>query len=313
MHLPWFKLSRSLLLVIVGCLCTGSAAQQRNGLYRCSQRSLRVALAQIPVEDGDPARNMRLAKAAAREASRHGVDLFCLPEAADYGWLYQQARRDALPIPGRYTDFLAELAVRYEMWISGGCLEKDGNKVYNSAIIIDRRGRIVLKHRKIKTLPQLTQHLYDAGMADDIKTVDTEFGRIGLTICADNFDLDIPGRVSKMGAWLLIAPHGFAAAESEMQKNAVEYQQHISKVAANTKLWVVGTNAVLGRVKGGDWKGYLHCGCSMIARPDGSAAAVAKFKQPDLIIYDIPAENGTPCDKQIDSTLKPSEANQSAK
>jgi len=313
MRLSSACLSRSLLWVIAGCLCAGSATQQNDGPRRCSHGGLRVALAQIPVEDGDLARNMRLAKAAAREASRHRVDLFCLPEAADYGWLYQRARRDALPIPGKYTDFLAKLATRYGMWISAGCLEKDGNKVYNSAVIIDRRGRIVLKHRKIETLPHLTQHLYDAGTIDDIKTVDTEFGRIGLTICADNFDLEIPGRVSKMGAWLLVAPHGFAAAEGEMPKNAVEYQEHIRKVAASTGLWVVGTDAVLGRIKGGEWKGYLHSGCSMIARPDGSAAAVAKFKQPDLIIYDIPAENVTACDSEIKSTLKPSEANPSAK
>lgn len=301
MRLLWSSLSFTLLWLIAGYLCTGSATQQRDGFSRCSHDRLRVALAQIPVEDGDLARNMRLAKAAAREASRHGVDLFCLPEAADFGWLYQQARRDALPIPGKYTDFLARLATRYRMWISAGCLEKDGNEVYNSAVIIDRHGNIVLKHRKINTLPDLTRHLYGAGTIDGLKTVDTEFGRIGLTICADNFDLDIPGRVSKMGAWLLIAPHGFAAPESEMPKNSAEYQEHIRKVAASSKLWVIGTDAVLGRVKGGEWKGYLHSGCSMIARPDGSAAAVAKFKQPDLIIYDIPAENGTPCGQQFKS------------
>lgn len=296
-------LSCFLLWVVAGYFCTGSAAQQKGGPGQCSHNGLRIGLAQIPVEDGDLAQNMRLAKAAASEASRRRADFLCLPEAADYGWLHQQARRDALPIPGRYTDFLAKLAKRYRMWISAGCLEKDGNEVYNSAVIIDRQGRIMLKHRKIKTLPELTRHLYGAGTIDDIKTVETEFGRIGLTICADNFDLDIPGRVSKMGAWLLIAPHGFAAKESEMPKNAVEYQEHIRKVAVSTKLWVVGTDAVLGRVKGGEWKGYMHSGCSMVARPDGSAAVVAKFKEPDFIIYDIPAENGTPCRREVTSSL----------
>jgi predicted amidohydrolase len=81
------------------------------------------------------------------------------------------------------------------MWVSAGCLEKDGNKVYNSAVIIDRTGRIVLKQQKIDTLPWLTQHLYDRGNPGDIKTVDTEFGRIGPTICADNFNLSKASRV----------------------------------------------------------------------------------------------------------------------
>ncbi len=251
---------------------------------------VRVALAQIPVEDGNLERNMRLAEAAAEQAAKQKADILNLPEAADWGWLYQEARRDALAIPGKYTDFLAELAKRHRMWISAGCLEKAGDNVYNSAVILDRTGRIVLKHRKIETLAWLTKHLYDQGRSEDIKTIDTEFGRIGLTICADNFKLENPRRVADLGAWLLIAPHGFAAEPNRLEQNSKEYQQHICKVAGQTGLWVVGTDSVLGEVRGGAWKGWLHSGCSMVARPDGTAAIVAKFKEPDLVVFDIPAE-----------------------
>lgn len=250
---------------------------------------LRVALAQLPIEDGNLEENMRLAETAAQQAAQQKADILNLPEAADWGWLYQQARRDALPIPGKYTDFLGTLARQHQMWISAGCLEKDGDKVFNSAVIVNRSGRIVLKHRKIETLPRLTQHLYDRGKPEDIRTIDTEFGRIGLTICADNFNLKNPQSVADQGAWLLIAPHGFAAEESKLERNSREYQAHIRKVAGATGLWVVATDAVLGAVQGGAWKGHLHSGCSTVARPDGSAALVAKFKQPDLIVFDIPA------------------------
>jgi len=231
---------------------------------------------------------MRLAEAAAAEAARKDVQLLNLPEAADWGWLYQLARRDALPIPGPYTNFLGDLARRYKFWISTGCLERDGDKVYNSAVIIDSAGRIVLKHRKIDTLSWLTKHLYDSGDPKDIKAVDTEFGRIGLTICADNFNLQHPQRVADLGAWLLIAPHGFAAEASKLKQNSKDYQAHILKVATSTGLWVLAADAVLGTVHGGAWKGWLHSGCSTIARPDGTPAIVAKFKQPDLVVFDIP-------------------------
>jgi N-carbamoylputrescine amidase len=251
---------------------------------------LRVALAQLAVEDGQLEHNLRLAEAAAEVAARMHVDFLNFPEAADWGWLYQQARRDALAIPGKYTDFLAALARRHRLWISAGCLEKDGGHVYNAAVILDRAGRIVLKHRKINTLPWLTKDLYDPGPPDGVKTIDTEFGRIGLTICADNFNLKNPQRVAEQGAWLLIAPHGFAAEESKLEQNSRDYQDHIRRVAGNTGLWVIGTDAVLGTVQGGQWKGWLHSGCSLVARPDGTAAVVGKFKQPDLVIFDIPEE-----------------------
>jgi N-carbamoylputrescine amidase len=250
---------------------------------------LRVGLAQTPVEDGKLEVNMRLVEEAAARAAELKVDFLNLPEAADWGWLYQQARRDALPIPGKYTRLLSELARRHKMWISAGCLEKDGDSVFNAAVIIDRTGQIVLKHRKIDTLPWLTQHLYERGSPEDIKTIDTEFGRIGLTICADNFDLNKPQRATDQGAWLLIAPHGFAAEKAMLEQNSKDYQAHICKVAAHSKLWVIGTNTVQGVVQGGAWKGRLHSGCSTVARPDGSPAIVAKFKEPDLVIFDIPA------------------------
>jgi N-carbamoylputrescine amidase len=262
---------------------SGAEAAQRHP-------ALRIALAQIDLDDGNLARNMEIASEAAANAARHHPDFLCLPEAVDFGWLHQQGRRDALPIPGPYTDLLASLARRHNFWISAGCLEKDGDHVYNSAVIIDRSGRIVHRHRKIRTLPDLTRHIYDAGPADAPLTVDTEFGRIGLTICADNFDIEIPKRAAAAGAWLLVAPHGFAAPVADMEKNAREYAGHIHRVATGTGMWVAAANVALARVKGGDWKGQMHCGVSRVVRPDGSAAVEAKFKAPDLVVCDIPAE-----------------------
>jgi predicted amidohydrolase len=247
-------------------------------------------LAQLLIVDGDVQGNMRLAKQAAAEAAGQKADMLNLPEAADWGWLYQQARRDAFPVPGEYTDFLAALARQHRMWITAGCLEKDGDKVFNAAVIIDRSGRVVLKHRKINTLAWLTRSLYDAGRAEDVKTIATEFGRIGLTICADNFQPQIPQRVADQGAWLLIAPHGFAEEPPKMEQNARDYQAHIRRIAADTGLWVIATDAVLGTVQGGAWKGRQHCGCSMVARANGTPAIVGKFKEPDLVVLDIPAE-----------------------
>jgi hypothetical protein len=83
---------------------------------------LHVALAQLPIEDGKLEQNMRLAEAAAWQAAEQKADFLNLPEAADWGWLYQQARRDAQPLPGKYTDCLAALAKRHKMWVSAGCL-----------------------------------------------------------------------------------------------------------------------------------------------------------------------------------------------
>jgi N-carbamoylputrescine amidase len=268
-----------LLLLFIGC---------KDTVTTISYPGLCVAMAQMDIKDGDMEENMKCAEKNIREAAGLNVDMVCLPEATDLGWLYQEARRDALPIPGKYSDFLSGLAKELSIWISAGCLEKDGDKTYNSAILIDRTGKVVLRHRKIKTLSSLTEHLYDRGCTDSIKVVDTEFGRVGLTICADNFDLENPEKVASQGAWLLITPHGFAAKVNDLENNAVEYMNHIKGVAAKTNLWVVGTNSCLSLITGGEWKGYLHSGASTIADPEGKAVAIGKIKETDLVIYNIP-------------------------
>jgi hypothetical protein len=145
--------SPSILILFMTALVTLDGPGQTEERPKPSRPhvGMRGALAQIPVEDGHLDKNMRLAEEAAAQAARQKVDLLNLPEAADWGWLYQQARRDALPVPGKYTDFLAALAKRHYVWVSASCLEREGDKVYNSAVIIDRTGRIVLKHRSIRS------------------------------------------------------------------------------------------------------------------------------------------------------------------
>jgi predicted amidohydrolase len=252
---------------------------------------VRVAMVQMDIVDGNPVENMKRAKKGIEKAVKMKADLICLPEASDLGWLCQKAREAAFPIPGKFTEFLSGLAKEHNVYISAGCIEKDGEKTYNSAVLINREGKILLKHRKINTLPKLTSHLYDCGSPDSIKVTDTEFGRVGITICADNFSIEFPRKVASMGAWLLITPYGFAEKESDLPDNSVSFLNHIKKVAGESKLWVIGTDAALSKVAGGAWQDYLHSGCSIIANPEGKAKAIGKFKETDLVIFNIPAEN----------------------
>ena len=279
MHRMHYALAMSLM----GAIATPCSAEEGP-----AHPGLRVAMVQMDVIDGDLDENMRRAEKGIRKSAEQRADLVCLPEVADWGWLYQNARQAALPIPGTYTGFLSNLAKELNIWISAGCLEKVGDKTYNTAVLIDRKGAMVLKHRKISTLPELTAHLYDAGDGEDIKVVDSEFGRVGITICADNFDIDHPKKVAGLGAWILITPHGFAENTRDLLDNGVSFINHIKKVAKESNLWVIGTNTAISEVAGGAWKGYRHSGASTIATPTGKAVAIGKFLETDLVVFDIP-------------------------
>src|ERR1035441_3517254 len=95
------KVEFPVLCMTAMSLRAGAAEPEVNQTLGHPHPALRVALAQLSIEDGNLDHNMRLAEKAARQAARQEADFLNLPEAADWGWLYQHARRDALPIPGR--------------------------------------------------------------------------------------------------------------------------------------------------------------------------------------------------------------------
>jgi len=72
----------------------------------------------MDVVDEDASENMKRTEKAIRKAAKQEVDMICLPEAVDFGWLYKHARRDAFTIPGKYTDLLSGLAKKFNVWIS---------------------------------------------------------------------------------------------------------------------------------------------------------------------------------------------------
>ena len=100
----------------------------------------------------------------------------------------------------------------YDFFITHLCIglaEKDGKRLYDSVLLIDDTGQILLKHRKINLLSELMTPPYTAG--DDVHVVETKFGKIGLLICADTHDHGILKRMAAAQPDLLLVPYGYAA------------------------------------------------------------------------------------------------------
>jgi predicted amidohydrolase len=117
------------------------------------------------------------------EAGREKPDVVLLteffPEHGVKGTVHDRSE----PIPGPVTDALARKAREYRTYIIAGMLELDGSKTYDTAVLIDRQGRVAGKYRKT--------HLPLAEVEDgetpgsDYPVFDTDFGRIGILICWD--------------------------------------------------------------------------------------------------------------------------------
>ena len=76
-------------------------------------------------------------------------------------------------------------AREYHTYIIGGMLERDGGKAYDTAVLVDRQGRIAGKYRKVH-LP-IAEVEGGETPGSEYPVFDTDFGRIGILICWDLF------------------------------------------------------------------------------------------------------------------------------
>ncbi len=159
-------------------------------------KTIKIAMCQIFSLDGDRDGNFVRIENAVRQAKDAGAEIICFPETTILGWVNSDAHKRAYPIPGRDSARLCKLATNYKSFLCVGLAEKDGNNLYDSVVLIDDEGKILLKHRKINLLTELMNPPYTAGR--DVDVVKTKFGKIGLLICADTHKDDILNRMAKL-------------------------------------------------------------------------------------------------------------------
>jgi predicted amidohydrolase len=127
--------------------------------------------------------NFHLMAKVLDEAGREKPDAILLTEFFPENGVKGTVHDRSEPIPGPVTDALASKAREYNTYIIAGMLELDGGKTYDTAVLIDRQGRIAGKYRKTH-LP-LAEVESGETPGSDYPVFDTDFGRIGMLICWD--------------------------------------------------------------------------------------------------------------------------------
>ncbi|MEX2683043.1 MAG: carbon-nitrogen hydrolase family protein [Candidatus Sigynarchaeota archaeon] len=237
-----------------------------------------IGMAQILVEGGNAEANLSRARSKIAEGAKAGADIILLPECLDLGWTFEDAPRLARPIPGERSDILATWAKEYHVHVVAGLTERDGKTTYNSAVLIDDQGKLLLKHRKINEL-DIAHHLY--GQGNHLNVAETRFGRIGIDICADNFpsSLVLGHALARMGARIILSPSAWAVDADHDNKRhpyGAMWKKAYGTLAKLYDLYVIGVSNV-GWITSGPWKGRKCIGNSIAIGPGGRLIAQAPY------------------------------------
>ncbi|WDQ15893.1 carbon-nitrogen hydrolase family protein [Rhodopirellula sp. P2] len=269
-----------LVLALVG---TSSAALAADPAKK--QKVCRVAMAQIYCIDGDREGNLRRIENAVAEASAAGAEIVCLPETCLYGWVNPKAHELAHPIPGKDSGALAKIARQYKVHLSVGVSEKEGDQLFDSVVLFDDEGELILKHRKMNVLTDLMSPPYMRG--ENVEVVETTFGRVGMLICADTFHDKVVEQMAAKQPELLLVPYGWAAPADAWPGHGQSLRGTIAKAAKTIGCPVVGTNLV-GSISGGPWQGMVYGGQSYTVAPDGTVLSQGADRDRDICVVDVP-------------------------
>lgn len=249
-----------------------------------SKKTIKIALAQILCISGDRSGNFLRIEAALIEAKAQKAAIIVFPESTVLGWINPDAHVLATPIPGADADFLCFLAKKYQMYVCIGLDEKDENQLFDSAVLIDNQGKLLLKHRKINVLPDLMSPPYAVG--NDVSTIETQFGKIGILICADSFQTDLLQRMAQQKPDLMLIPYGWAAAENEWPEHGKSLENVVKNAAEKLNCPVIGTD-LIGEVGHGPWAGRIYGGQSVACDKNGQILAIGKDRERDIVVVEI--------------------------
>jgi beta-ureidopropionase len=135
-----------------------------------------------------------------------GTDIIVLPET----WRGIQLET----IHGETIRTMSNLAKRHNTYIVCPIFREADNKRYNSAILLDRNGKVVYIYDKVYPYHEEFNIDPPVEVGTEVPVVDTDFGRIGMAICFDANFPEVWKRLSDQGAELVIWVSAYSAGTS---------------------------------------------------------------------------------------------------
>ncbi|HEU4547311.1 MAG TPA: carbon-nitrogen hydrolase family protein [Microlunatus sp.] len=234
-----------------------------------------VALVQSPPLTGADPVGTLATEISALCRERPDVSMIVYPEIHLFGgsdlapdpnaWLADAAE----PLDGPRATALAEIAAAHGIWLVPGSLsERDGDAIYNTAVVFAPDGRLVAAYRKV--FPWRPYEAWAPG-ADWVTFDVPEIGRFGLSICFDSWFPESTRQLGWLGADIIL---------NLVKTVGEDRAQEVVLAQANAivnQVYFLSVNAA----------GPVGAGRSVYVDPDGRVIAECPDAAPAVTIVEI--------------------------
>ena len=164
-------------------------------------RIIKAAAVQISPVLGEAEGTLHKVCEAIEQAARQGAQIVVFPETfvpyypyfsfirppVASGPEHMKLYEHAVVVPGPVTDAVAQQARAYGIVVVLGVNERDHGTIYNTQLVFDADGSLVLKRRKIT--PTFHERMvWGQGDGSGLKVVDTAVGRLGALACWEHYN-----------------------------------------------------------------------------------------------------------------------------
>jgi N-carbamoylputrescine amidase len=255
-----------------------------------------VALVQMAMS-ADPAANLDAACAKIRQAASRGAQVICLPELFRSPYFCQSedvaAFALAEPIPGSSTEALGAVARACGVVVLASLFERRASGLYhNTVAVIGSDGAVMGLYRKmhIPDDPAYYEKFYFTPGDLGFRVFATEWGKLGVLICWDQWYPEAARLTSLRGADILFYPTAIGwhpaekAANGTAQHDAWRTVQRGHAIANG--VYVAAVNRVGHETPAGP-PGLEFWGGSFLCDPQGVVVAEAKADREEILLHAV--------------------------
>ncbi len=228
--------------------------------------------------------NMEESKQWVEKSASAGANLVVFPELNATGYVFLN-RKEAFAHSqsaerGEAVELWKELSRKHNMYIAGSFVEREGERLYDTAVLIGPGG-MVGKYRKTHLWNR--ENLYFSPGDLGYPVFDTEFGRIGLLICWDTWFPETFRIMGVQGADLVCTLNNWVYTPGPLfdESGRCMAVYHTMSAAQANGLFIAAANRV------GTERGEKFLGNSVIVGPNGWPIEIAGTEEETLLVAEV--------------------------
>jgi predicted amidohydrolase len=176
---------------------------------------MRVTSIQLEIKDRPKAETLEHVLSLLDQA--RGSELVLLPELWPCGYYsFSRYQDESEALDGPTVQALSRKAREIGAFLFAGSLvEREGDRLFNTGLLLDSRGQLVARYRKMHLFGYRSEEGRLLCRGDDVVVVPTPWGRAGLSICYDLRFPELYRRMIDRGAEFFLVAAAWPAARRE--------------------------------------------------------------------------------------------------